>query len=382
MINVVILCTNLIQLLQIKSLLDIEDQYFLSKNNVHIIIYNPYITKKVYETIKDEATKLKFKNVFYLDKMFAEKVNNRYSIKNKIIKRFNHIRKLENFFNKYIKKIDRVYVRSNIKREEITFLNKFCTSAKVISVDDGIGSFYNSNKNDLYHLGGIKNKINQFLTKYFLFLIIFFLTLNVTTSRSFTGMSLDKTFKKINNGSNIHHDNLLNKFDNKKFANFFLNNLNKLCNVRTNKKSQIEIIIIGTINRAIFKSDLYLHEEINQINKLINEIKIKYNVSSKKILYKHHPRLEKKIWNIKYKKIDCLLYDFNKKDIADKMIYSNKQLKAVFAFNSSIAIYSEKLYKVPTYIIDISKRLNDKSILKTDYSDQMDTFRRLKVKFI
>jgi len=135
----------------------------------------------------------------------------------------------------------------------------------------------------------------------------------------------------------------------------FLANLQKLHTI-TDHEQEKNIFFFGTI-LTDSRFDFDLQQEIDFYNARIEKIKELHGITEDQIWYKHHPRLSKEVWQIKKEKLNCRLYEFDAPTIAEAELY-NPHVTAVYSVGSTALLYSAALFKIPSFLLDLSGSRN------------------------
>ena len=334
--------SNLLQLVVAKSIIETENNFSRLKNIV--VISNNTIDEKTVRTIKTSSELMSFDKVYLFRR---QKISN--------FKLFKKIRNIQTFEKQIIKDLggildnsSKVYVRSNIGKDERHIIRLLNLQNKVVLIDDGFAT-YNIFTSEVKRFTKIKNNLINYLK--------LLLTLLITRDFHF---SLRISFQN-NKIKNIDRENFLLNENNLTLKNKFKNNIYLIANNLIDKNNQeYEVIIIGTlyISDPEMRRDLDIDAEIKFYNKLINNISKKYKIANDKILYKHHPRISYQNWNKKKSELQCSMLELEY-PYSSEVFFCNDKIQAVYSCYSSSIIYANEIFSIPTFIVKPSSLINN-----------------------
>lgn len=355
----ILICTSPLQVLSTKSAMDYDDINNDSKK--YVIICHPLLNTHSIKCINKISKKLNFLEPINLVNEMREMENEINVLKKKygIINFFKRTTLIYLAQQKYITVIaskvskivgipDTIYIRKNYKFLDTLLISAF-KNADVIQIDDGWGDnlskFWFIKEFNLYEL---KVKFNSFIKRiilYFLFFIFNNSFLKDKRSLYFNNIKIKKKYSIVERRESI---NIKNQF----FSNIEI--------IKSNSGNLIgtKILILGTtIDKKLKYS---ISDETKAYNKLIDKIKLSFEVGNNEILYIPHPRLNLDDWTYKKNNLNCEIIDYYNEDISECFL-SSPELKAVFSFGSS-SLFHAHILKIKCYLVYFKHKLRHGSV--------------------
>ena len=344
----ILICSSPLQVLNAQSAIDTNDEN--SKNEKYIIIFHPLLTADSIRYIERIAKKLNFKNIINIVSEMQKMENELKAIEKKfgIKNYFNRLNKIYSIQEKYLKIVKNrissinsgladIYLRKNYKNMDSLIISLF-KNPKIYLIDDGWGDYLPKNW-FLTHFNyyELRVTVTMFFKKKIISLLLLLFKKRYLKKRQ----PFFFTSHKINGSYSIVKD--VKTYD---IRRQFFQNL-KLLKSKNNTYSNFNVLILGTtIDKRLKYS---ITDETKIYNQLIRKIKLKFNTSSDKILYKPHPRIDSDDWNYKKQNLNCKIVDFENDDISECFL-TKSGLKAVFSFGSS-SLFHSHLLNIPSYLV-------------------------------
>jgi hypothetical protein len=354
----ILICTSALQVLSAKSAMDYDN--INNDSQKYVIICHPLLTNHSIKYINKISKKLNFLKPINLVDEMREMENEINSLKNKygIINFFKITNLIYSIQQKYtaiiknkISKIvgipDTIYIRKNYKYLDTLFVSAFKNS-HVIQIDDGWGDnlskFWFIKEFNFYELNVKLYSFIKRIILHFLFFIFHNSLLKDKKSLFFSNIKIKKKYSIVERREYIN------------IKSQFFNNVQSLKSNISNLIG-IKILILGTtIDKRLKYS---ISDETQIYNKLIDKIKLSFEVGNNEILYKSHPRLNIDDWKYKKNNLNCKILDYYNEDISECFL-SSPELKAVFSFGSSSLLHAHIL-KIKCYLVYFKHKLRHRS---------------------
>lgn len=349
----VILCTSAMQVINAKSATIYLNRGTSFKS--YVIIIHPSLTQESKFTIYNYSKRFDFEvidlsNIFELEKGIEISYNNFFKL---IFLKFKNLLKTYNFYNKIRQKkikrisnilrkkfdeVDELYIRSNYKSLDLAFYQAINNIKETLVIEDGQYDFKNSEFQswNLFFRQS-KHKILNNTYRFILFFFTFLTTLNFKKSLS-NNFDFKITYEYKFNNFEIQDTINTSLITREVFKNYSI--------TKHKKNTKSVIIIIGTV----FKNwEIHEEDEILIYKILIKKLKQQFSINKENILYKPHPRATNV--NLKIKELDCTI--LQDKNILVEEYLANSNIHSVFSLGSTSILYSQTIFKIKSYFIDV-----------------------------
>lgn len=355
--NRVILVTSPLQVVSAKA--SINAMNYEDENNykTYVVAIHPHLNKETIKVLIHYSNKFNFEFI-NLTKIFPieEQKENFKIFKsisiNKVKNKFKNLRKnylynnnervqnilkINNIIKSYFLSVDEIFLRSNYKLLDLSFINAMNKPAKYFQIEDGFYDLSIDSKNINKKLKKIYQIYLYTIYCYILFFLTFISTFKI--KRSFQNnvrykIKVDKRFSILKNKKSIS----ITKDFNKTLINY--SDL-KIDNDKI-------ILILGSVFR--YEWEIYIDDEIDIYNRLIEKLNNEKNIKSKDIYYKPHPRIENLPLKKKYLNCNILLTDIN---LIVEEYFAKLNIEQLYSFGSTSLIYGKKIFNIDSFFIDI-----------------------------
>jgi len=365
-INRVLFCTSPLQVINARSAMD----YLATdgnKYNDYVVLVHPLLLDSTKGIIYDLAEIMGYKKVIDLTILHkSQESNYKYltlfkkitKLKSIIIDKFNNYQDLRKNISETLLReiglVNTIFFRNHYKFVDSLFIDTQ-KHAERYAIEDGFGDYVPHNwAFKTLNFYEIKHKFKSKLYSYSLFLTSLLTTGQYNLSKVLflqEECTFLKSFTNIRNGNSVCVENNFKK------------NLEKIHQKNSNP-DHIKVLIIGTLLDHRFKLDN--RREVGIYNAVIEKIIQKYEITNNEICYKHHPRLDHENWVYKKNNLECKIYEYQNKSIADIELL-NKNLKAVYSVGSTSLLYAKKIFNLDSYLIDFRNEHGHPSAYKKAY---------------
>ena len=357
-INAVLLCTSPLQVINAKSALDRNRSTDGAERNLTVLMVHPLLSlasKRCIERISKrlDCQVIDFSSV-HQRMLQGEKPPKAPTGEPRIPLNDRAIRLLCRYIEwqqksakdlqNLIGEIGEVYCRTRVSPLEIFFMEALGPEAQKFGIEDGIGDYiprsWPVSHCNLYE---IKHEVRRLVT---------------AIGRYFVGGMLTGDWKKWREISRLvipKWDNQFSILERPRCINTsqeFLKNIQRLGSYE-GEEYRGRVLILGTLLSPTFKK-FGIEEEVKFYNQKIQLLKMKHNIGSDNIYYKHHPRLSEKQWKYKKRYLDCRVVAFESEWIAEEVL-TRPGITAVYSVGSTSLLYARPLFGVQSFLWDLSK---------------------------